>query len=70
VAVLGRRAKGDAGKGDAGKGDAGKGDAGKGALAVRLRAETVMTVQWIAERLHRGSPGDVNLLLSRKRKRI
>ena len=55
VAVLGRRAKGDA---------------GKGALAVRLRAETVMTVQWIAERLHRGSPGDVNLLLSRKRKRI
>ena len=47
-----------------------KGDAGKVALAVRLRAETVMTVQWIAERLHRGSPGDVNLLLSRKRKRI
>jgi hypothetical protein len=55
VAVLGRRAKGDA---------------GKGALAVRLRAETVMTVPWIAERLHRGSPGCVHLVLSRQRKPI
>jgi REP element-mobilizing transposase RayT len=47
-----------------------KGDMAKVALAARLRAETVMTVRWIAERLHMGSPGYVNLLLYRRRKEI
>ena len=47
-----------------------KGDAGKVALAMRLRAETVMTVKWIAERLQMGAPGYVNLLLHRQRKEI
>jgi hypothetical protein len=32
-------------------------DAAKVALAVRLCAETVMTVKWIAERLGMGTPG-------------
>jgi REP element-mobilizing transposase RayT len=45
-----------------------KGDAVKVALAARLRAETVMTVKWIAERLQMGSPGYVNLLLYRRQK--
>jgi putative transposase len=45
-----------------------KGDAGKVALATRLRAETVMTMKWIAARLQMGSPGYVNLLLYRRRK--
>jgi hypothetical protein len=45
-----------------------KGDAVKVALAARLRAETVMTVKWIAERLRMGVPGYVNLLLYRRRK--
>jgi len=40
-----------------------KGDAGKVKLARRLRAETVMTVVWIAERLHLGSRNYANLLL-------
>jgi REP element-mobilizing transposase RayT len=47
-----------------------KGDAVKVTLAVRLRAETVMTVKWIAERLQMGTPGYVNLLLYRRRKAI
>ncbi len=47
-----------------------KGDTVKVALAARLRAETVMTVKWIAERLQMGSPGYVNLLLYRRRKAI
>ena len=47
-----------------------KGDAGKVAVAVRLRAETVMPVKWIAERLHMGTPCYVNLLLYRQRKGI
>jgi REP-associated tyrosine transposase len=47
-----------------------KGDAVKVALAARLRAETVMTVKWIAERLQMGAPGYVNLLLHRRRKAI
>ena len=47
-----------------------KGDAGKVAVAVRLRAETVMPVKWIAERLHMGAPGYVNLLLYRQLKGI
>jgi hypothetical protein len=45
-----------------------KGDAVKVALAVRLRAETVMTVKWIAERLQMGAPGYVHHLLYRRRK--
>ena len=45
-----------------------KGDAVKVALAARLRAETVMTVKWIAERLQMGSAGYVNLLLYHRRK--
>ena len=47
-----------------------KGDALKVALAARLRAETTMTVKWIAARLQMGSPGYVNLLLYRQRKDI
>jgi len=34
------------------------GNAGKVAAAVRLRAETVIAVKWIAERLRIGAPGD------------
>jgi hypothetical protein len=45
-----------------------KGDAQKVALAKRLRAETTVTVKWIAERLHMGAPGYVNHLLYRRRK--
>jgi hypothetical protein len=45
-----------------------KGDAQKVALAVRLRAETAVTVRWIAERLFMGAPGYVNHLLYRRRK--
>jgi putative transposase len=45
-----------------------KGDVVKVALAVRLRAETVMTVKWIAERLQMGAPGYVHHLLYRRRK--
>jgi putative transposase len=46
-----------------------KGDASKVALAVRLRERTTMTVKWIGERLRMGSPGYVNHLLYRHRKR-
>jgi hypothetical protein len=46
-----------------------KGDPVKLAVAVRLRAETEMTVRWIAEHLHMGTPGHLNHLLYRKRKR-
>jgi len=45
-----------------------KGDARKVALAARLRAETTMTVGWIAERLGMGSRGYLNHLLYRRRK--
>jgi hypothetical protein len=45
-----------------------KGDAQKVALAVRLRAETAVTVRWIAERLCMGAPGYVNHLLFHQRK--
>ena len=45
-----------------------KGDAGKVALAARVRAETTMTVGWIAERLGMGSRGYLNHLLYRRRK--
>ena len=41
-----------------------KGDAAKVALAARLRAETTMTVGWIAERLGMGTRGHLNHLLS------
>jgi len=47
-----------------------KGDAVKVALAARLRAETVMTVKWVAERLQMGTPGYVNHLLYRRRKAV
>ena len=40
-----------------------KGDAGKVKIARRLRAETVMTVAWIAERLSLGCRNYANLLL-------
>ena len=46
-----------------------KGDAEKVALAARLRAETTLTVGWIAERLGMGTRGHLNNLLYRKRKR-
>ena len=45
-----------------------KGDAQKVAMAVRLRAETAVTVKWIAERLRMGAPGYVNYLLYHRRK--
>jgi REP element-mobilizing transposase RayT len=45
-----------------------KGDAGKVAVAARLRAETTMTVGWIAERLGMGTRGHLNHLLYRGRK--
>ncbi|MBI4664553.1 MAG: transposase [Verrucomicrobia bacterium] len=45
-----------------------KGDAHKVKMAVRLRAETAVTVKWIAERLQMGAPGYVNHLLYRRRK--
>ena len=40
----------------------------KEALAARLRAETTMTVGWIAERLAMGTRGYLNYLLYRRRK--
>ena len=45
-----------------------KGDAEKVELAARLRAETTMTVSWIAERLGMGTRGHLNHLLHRRRK--
>ena len=45
-----------------------KGDSVKMALAARLRAETTMTVGWIAERLAMGTRGYLNHLLYRRRK--
>ena len=45
-----------------------KGDAEKLALASRLRAETTMTAEWIAERLGMGSRGYLNHPLYRRRK--
>jgi len=45
-----------------------KGNAQKVAIAVRLRAETAVTVQWMAERLQMGAPGYVHHLLDRQRK--
>jgi putative transposase len=45
-----------------------KGDAVKVALAARLRAETTLTVGWIAERLGMGTRGHLNHLLYRRRK--
>jgi len=43
------------------------GDAAKVALAARLRAETRMTVAWVAERLRMGTRDHLNHLLYRKR---
>ena len=45
-----------------------KGDPVKVALAARLRAETTMTVGWIAGRLAMGTRGYLNHLLYRRRK--
>ena len=45
-----------------------EGDPTKVALAARLRAETTMTVGWIAERLAMGTRGYLNHLLYRRRK--
>ena len=45
-----------------------KGDPVKVALAARLRAETTMTVGWIAERLAMGTRGYPNHVLYRRRK--
>jgi REP element-mobilizing transposase RayT len=45
-----------------------KGDSVKVALAARLRAETTMTVRWIAERLAMGTRDYLNHLLYRRRK--
>jgi hypothetical protein len=46
-----------------------KGDAGKVAMAVRLRAESAVTVKWIAARLQMGTAGYVNHLLYRQRQK-
>jgi hypothetical protein len=40
----------------------------KVALAARLRAETMMTLGWVAERLALGTRGCLNHLLFRQRK--
>ena len=45
-----------------------KGDSVKVVLAARLRAETTMTVGWIAERLAMGTRGYLNHFLYRRRK--
>ena len=45
-----------------------KGDPAKVALAARLRAETTMTLGWIAERLGMGTRGYLNHLLYRHRR--
>jgi len=45
-----------------------KGDAEKVKIAVRLRAETLVTVAWIAQRLQMGSVANVNTLLYRWRR--
>ena len=45
-----------------------KGDSVEVALAARLRAETTMTVRWVAERLTMGTRGYLNHLLYRRRK--
>lgn len=45
-----------------------KGDAAKVAMAARLRVETTLTVEWIAERLEMGTRGYLNHLLYRRRK--
>ena len=45
-----------------------KGDSVKVVLAARLRAETMMTVGWIAEGLAMGTRGYLNHLLYRRRK--
>ncbi len=47
-----------------------KGDAVKVVLAARLRAETTMTVGWIAERLAMGTRGYLTHLLYRRRKLV
>ena len=47
-----------------------KGDLGKVKIAGRLRAETVMTVKWIAARLQMGTAGYVNNRLYRWRKGV
>jgi hypothetical protein len=44
-----------------------KGDAQKVGIAARLRAETAVTVKWIAERLQMGAPGYLHHLLYRRR---
>lgn len=45
-----------------------KGDLGKVAIAARVRAETMVTVAWLAERLQMGTTGYVNNRLYRWRK--
>ena len=45
-----------------------EGDSVKVALAARLRAETTMTVGWIAERLTMDTRGYLNHLLYRRRR--
>ena len=40
-----------------------KGDEAKVKMAIRLRAETLQTVEWIANRLHMGSRAYANHLL-------
>jgi REP element-mobilizing transposase RayT len=46
-----------------------KGDPGKVRIAARLRAETTVTVAWIADRLGMGAPGYAHHLLYQKRKK-
>jgi hypothetical protein len=42
------------------------GDARKVRIAARLRQETTMTLEWIAQRLHMGASGHVTCLLYRQ----
>jgi|SRR5439155_12233806 len=46
-----------------------KGHAGKVAMAERLRAETAVTVKWIAEELQIGAWTHVSNMLSRQRRK-
>ncbi len=45
-----------------------KGDPAKLKLAIKLRAETTMSVQWIADRLHMGTRASLSNLLSTQRR--
>jgi hypothetical protein len=47
-----------------------KGDVNKGRMAARLRAETTMTLKWIAERLSMGTWTNVANCLAKAKKNV